>query len=500
MSTNLKTKTKESLISVLPITIFVLLLHFSIVPLPTDILYQFLAGAILLIAGMILFTVGADLAMVPMGERIGAKLVEKRNLTFLIIVALLIGIMITIAEPDLQILATQVPGIPPHILIGFVALGVGFFLVVAFLRIIFQIKYSYTLLFFYGIIFVLALFTSETHFALAFDSGGVTTGPITVPVIIALGIGIAAVRAGSSAEEDSFGLVGICSIGPIVAVMLLSIFSKSDPVVAAPQVVQETLSLAATLGQGLLTYGGEVLLALSPIFLLFVIFQIFYLKLPKQYISKILLGLLYTFFGLVLFLTGANIGFLPAGNFLGSCLISLPYRWVLIPLGMGMGFFVLLAEPAVHVLTKQVEELTGGSIGTKSLLFSMAIGTSLAVGTALLRVLYQIPLHYFLVPGYLLALVLTFFSPKIFTSIAFDSGGVASGPMTATFLLPLALGATAASGGNMLKDAFGIVALTAMMPLIILQLLGLIYKLKLGKVQESAIIEDDSYDDDIIEF
>jgi hypothetical protein len=499
VSTNLKTKTKESLISVLPITIFVLLLHFSIAPLPVDILYQFLSGAILLIAGMTLFSLGVDLSMVPMGEHIGAKLVEKRNLFFLIVVALGIGVMITIAEPNLQVLATQVPSIPSNILIGSVALGVGFFLMIAILRIIFQVRYSYIAIFFYGIIFLLAFFTSETYFGLAFDSGGIATGPITVPVIIALGIGVASVRGGKNVEEDSFGLVGICAMGPVTAVMLLSIFSKSEPVSSAAQ-TSDPLSLTGIIGQGLTTHASEILLALFPIFLLFVFFQIFFLKLPKQYMSKVLLGLFYTFLGLVLFLTGANIGFLPAGNFLGGYLISLPYRWILIPLGMGMGFFILLAEPSVHVLTKQIKELTSGSISTKALLFSMSIGTGIAVGLALFRVLYQLSLYYFIIPGYAIALFLTFFAPRIFTSIAFDSGGVASGPMTATFLLPLALGATAASGGDMLKDAFGIVALATMMPPIVLQLLGILYKLKLGKMQESAIIDDDSSDDDIIEF
>lgn len=505
MNLRLKEQVKESLRSVLPITGIVMLLTFTISPIPVGMLGLFIAGAILLIVGMGLFTLGVEMSLTPMGSGIGSYLTKKRNLKLMIIIAFIMGFFITVAEPDLSVLATQVPGIPNMTLILVVALGVAIFLVFGVLRILFQKKLSYMLILFYAILFGVGVFVSENFVPVAFDSGGVTTGPITVPFILALGVGIASVRSGKGAQEDSFGLVAMGSCGPILAVMLLSIFYPGTPttetiVVTNPETTHELL---LAFGRALPHYFGEVLLAMAPIVLMFFIFQFAFLKLPRRQILRICMGLLYTYVGLGLFLTGVNVGFLPVGNYIGSVIGGTGCAWTLIPIGMLVGFFIVSAEPAVHVLNEQVEELTGGAVSKRAMMLSLSIGVAISVGLSMVRVLTGISIWWMLVPGYLLALALTFFVPPVFTGIAFDSGGVASGAMATTFLLPFAMGACSALGGNIMTDAFGIVAMVAMTPLITIQGLGLVYRLKsrhINKVLPIEDVADDSApDDEIIE-
>lgn len=507
MNRNLLEKIKESLSSVLPITIIVIILHFSLTPMPKGLFMLFSIGAMMLIFGMGLFTLGADMSMMPMGERIGAELTKSRKLLLLVTISFLMGFMITVAEPDLQVLAGQVPSIPDNIIIGTVALGVGIFLVLAILRIVFQIKLSHILILFYGIIFVLAYFTPNDFVPVAFDSGGVTTGPITVPFIMALGLGVAAVRGGKSSHDDSFGLVALCSVGPILAVLVLGLIYNSLGSYTEV-VITEVNSLREAFGAFLHAfpeYFSHVAVALLPIVIAFIIFQVIFLKLPKSQLIKMTVGVIYTYVGLVIFLTGVNIGFLPAGNFIGSALGALDNNWVLIPIGMVMGFFIVAAEPAVHVLNKQVEDVTGGAISKRSMLISLSLGVAVSIGISMIRVLKGVSIWYFIVPGYAIAIILTFFVTPIFTGIAFDSGGVASGPMTATFMLPFAMGAADAAGSNILTDAFGLVAMVAMTPLITIQILGVVYNMKTNKnkiieqeIQE--IIEESDIDSGIIDF
>jgi hypothetical protein len=445
-----------------------------------------------------LFTLGADTAMMPMGEQIGSQLIKSRKLSLLIVACLIMGTMITIAEPDLQVLAEQVPSVPNMVLILWVAAGVGVFLVVALLRILFQWRLSYILIGLYVGVFALGAFTSDSFLAVAFDSGGVTTGPITVPFILALGIGLSSVRGGKSSHDDSFGLVALCSIGPIMAVMIMGMFFDTSSEAHSLDSVSDITSLREIIqlfGQALPRYAEEVALALSPIIVFFILFQLFSLKLPKSQLIKLSIGIAYTYLGLVLFLTGVNIGFMPAGSYIGEYIGALSYNWILIPLGMIMGFFIVAAEPAVHVLNDEVEAMTGGAISKNAMLWSLSIGVAISIGLAMIRVITGLSIWYVLVPGYLLALSLTFFVPKIFTAIAFDSGGVTSGPMTATFLLPLTMGACDAVGGNMLTDAFGVVAMVAMTPLITIQVMGLIYNLKIKDITE----EEEDFMEDIAE-
>lgn len=503
MNRKLLEKIRESIFSVFPITAIVIILHFTIAPMPSGLFNLFIIGAILLVVGMGLFTLGADMSMMPMGEKVGAQLTKSRNLILLIIISFLMGVMVTVAEPDLQVLAGQVPTVPNLIIIGSVAIGVGIFLVLALLRIVFQIKLSYILLSFYAIVFIIAAFTPSDFVSVAFDSGGVTTGPITVPFIMALGIGVASVRGSKSSHDDSFGLVALCSIGPILAVLILGMFYNTSSGSYSNVVITEVNNLSEIFyifQHAFPEYLKEVAIALSPVIILFIIFQVAFLKLPKSQIIKILVGIIYTYIGLVIFLTSVNVGFMPAGNYIGNSIGSLNYNWILVPVGMVMGFFIVAAEPAVHVLTKQVEGITGGSISKGAMSISLSIGVAASIGIAMIRVLKGVSLWYFVLPGYALALALTFFVPPIFTGVAFDSGGVASGPMTATFMLPYAMGASKAVGGNILTDAFGLVAMVAMTPLITIQILGLIYTIRLKSKEENNDNMDIDSDNDIIDF
>lgn len=490
-------KLKESLSSVLPITLIVFALSATIVPMPSGIMLSFLIGALMLILGMGFFTLGTDLAMTPIGQDIGSEITKSRKLWLVIIMCFLVGTIITISEPDLQVLAEQVPNVPNIVIIGAVAVGVGLFLVVAMLRILFRIKLAYLLIGCYAVVFILAAFTPAGFLAVAFDSGGVTTGPMTVPFIMALGVGIATIRSDTNAENDSFGLVAICSVGPIISVLILGIAynpGESAYVPAAIPDVDNSRELWQLFGDGTPTYIKEVALALLPIIIFFGLFQIIRLKLRKKQLLKIIVGLLYTYVGLVLFLTGANVGFMPVGSYIGQAIGNLQYNWIIVPVGMVIGYFIVIAEPAVHVLNKQVYEMTSGAIPKKAMSASLSIGVSVSVGLAMLRIVAGIPILYLLIPGYIIAIALTFFSPPIFTAIAFDSGGVASGPMTATFLIPLAVGVCIATGGNIITDAFGVVAMVAMTPLITVQVLGICFKHKVKNTvpeEEKAATADE---------
>lgn len=478
---NLLEKLKESLGAVLPIIGIVLVLCFSIAPIPNSVLMTFVVGAVLLIIGMMFFTLGAEMAMTPMGERIGTKLTNARKISVVIVLCFILGFIITISEPDLQVLAEQVPSIPNYTLIIAVATGVGIFLVAAVLRMLFGIPLAHMLLILYPIIFILASIVPQEFLTVAFDSGGVTTGPMTVPFIMALGIGFSAVRSDKHAENDSFGLVALCSVGPILAVLLLGLlYHPGESGYEHTMIVKtdNSVEMWQLFQEGLPYYMKEMLISLLPIILFFFIFQIVSLHLHKKTLVKIIIGIIYTYIGLVLFLTGVNVGFMPAGNYLGQVIAGLSYPWIIVPIGMLIGYFIVKAEPAVYVLTEQVEELTSGAISAKAMGMSLSIGVAFSLGLAMVRVLTGISILWFLLPGYAVALGLTFFVPKIFTAIAFDSGGVASGPMTATFLLPFSMGACEALGGNVVTDAFGVVAMVAMTPLITIQILGLIYQIQ----------------------
>ncbi|WP_334295312.1 DUF1538 domain-containing protein [Cuneatibacter caecimuris] len=502
MTKKLKEKWQEAVRAVLPIIGIVLLLCFGAAPISPSILLCFLMGAVLLIVGMMFFTLGAEVAMTPMGERVGTSLTKSKKLWVVICLSFLLGFIITISEPDLQVLAQQVPAVPNMVLILSVACGVGVFLVVAFLRMLIGIALPPLLLIFYIFIFVLAFFVPEDFLSVAFDSGGVTTGPMTVPFIMALGIGISSIRSDRHAADDSFGLVALCSIGPILAVMILGMIYNPQEAAYMPPVIPEienSAQLWRLFAVELPTYMKEIAVSLLPIFLFFLVFQLLVLKLSKRTLMKIIVGLVYTFIGLVLFLTGVNVGFMPAGNYLGQVIAGLKYPWMLIPIAMVMGYFIVKAEPAVYVLNKQVEEITDGAISAKAMGLGLSIGVAVSLGIAMIRVLTGISILWFLIPGYSLALGISFFVPKIYTAIAFDSGGVASGPMTAAFLLPLAQGACVTLGGNIVTDAFGVVAMVAMTPLITIQVMGLYARIMNSRNSVKTDVEQPVYGIDMLD-
>jgi hypothetical protein len=488
-------KFREAIKALLPISVIVLILNFTITPMSFAVRGLFIGGALLLVLGMGLFTLGADLAMMPIGEYLGQYLSKSRKTWLIVASSLLMGTMVTIAEPDLQILARQVPGVPVNVLTVSVAVGLGVFLVIAMLRILFRLRMSLLLAILYLTVLIFGAFIPKEYLAVSFDAGGVTTGPFAIPFILSLGIGISAVRGGKSSENDSFGLAALCSIGPIFAVMILGfIYPAKESTMSAEEIsgISTMAELVGVFLHELPHYLREIGLAVAPLVAVFVLYQIFALKLSKTQLIKIAIGILYTYFGLTIFLTGVGVGFLPAGTFIGKFVGALDYNWVLIPLGVLMGYFIVLAEPAVHVLIEQVGDLTGGAITRGTLLRSFSISVGLSVGLAMIRVLTGVSIWWMLIPGYGLAIVLSFFVPKIFVAVAFDSGAVASGPMTATFLLPFTMGACSSVGGNMMMDAFGVVAMVAMTPLFTLQIIGLIYN---AKVKQTDVEEQETYEE-----
>ena len=486
-------KIKEATISVLPIFAIVVLLCFTVSPIGTDLMLSFFVGSLLVVVGMGLFSLGAETSMTPIGTKLGTAMTKSRSLPLIVIISFVLGFAVTIAEPDLQVLAQTVPHINNTVLLVTVGVGVGFFLCVCMIRILTGLRLRWLLIVFYAIVFVLAALASPDYLSIAFDAGGVTTGPMTVPFILALGVGISKIRSDEKAESDSFGLVALCSIGPILAVLILSFFyPDSDGVVDISTVAYST---TGEIGRAYLTalpsYMKEMAVALLPIIAIFYIFQIFSLKLEKREVVRITIGMLYTYVGLVLFLTGVNVGFSSLGAVLGSKLAEGNTKYLLVPLSMLLGWFIISAEPAVAVLEKQIEDVSAGAIPGKVIKYSLSVAIAVAMGLSMIRVITGISIMWFLIPGYLIALVLSFFVPDIYTAIAFDSGGVASGPMTATFMLQFMIGASNTLGGDPLSDAFGVVALVAMMPMISIQAVGVIYGRRKQAEKQEVFAEDD---------
>lgn len=478
MSKSLFNKLKEALTSVLPVGLIVLILSLTpLVSLTPHEMAVFVGSALLLILGIALFNLGADLAMTPMGQHIGEGLTKSKKASILLLVCFIMGLLITVAEPDLSVLAEQVSSIMNGtMLLVTVGIGVGIFLLLAVLKILSKGDLTTILLFFYLMLFSLAALLYGTGkgalLPLSFDSGGVTTGPITVPFIMALGVGIALTVGGRHANENSFGLIALCSIGPIIAVLFLSLFSDGSLSYSVPDYNMDTL-LEGGIWSELLRTMGEVGKSLALIVGFFIVLQLVVLKLPRQKLITIAFGILFTFLGLVIFLTAVTVGFMPIGYKMGIQLAEYNEK-LLIVLSFIIGFVVVLAEPAVHVLNQQVEEITNGQVTRRQMMTALSIGVGISICLSIVRIIFGFSLLYYLIPGYLLSLGLSFFVPKLYTAIAFDSGGVASGPLTSSFILPMAIGACVALNGEaeVLSLAFGIVAMVAMTPLITIQALG----------------------------
>lgn len=492
---NIIQKAKETASSVLPVMAIVLLLGGTIVPIGFDLLLRFFVGGLLLIAGLTIFLLGLDVGVLPLGERGGAELVKKRNLPLLLASSFAIGFLVTAAEPDIQVLATQVQAIFPLVnktlFIMMIATGVAFFMMAGLFRTIMHLSFKVMLAFSYILVFALAFFSQKNFIGIAFDSGGATTGPMTVPFIMALGIGVSSVRARhddkSESDSDSFGLTGMASVGPLIAVLVYSLILSHHGNTTA--ILQNEKASEIAEGISAFTkiiphFSKEAFVSLLPVLFLFFAFQFFLLKLPPRELIRMLIGFAYSYIGLVIFLVGVNGGFMDAGKMLGVILgqkaaSGALWKILLVAIGFALGAVVVCAEPAVWVLTDQVESLSSGTIKRGALLIFLSVGAAISISLAMLRALFAFNLMYILIPGYALALLLMIFSPKLFTAIAFDSGGVASGPISATFVLSFALGASSSASGG--SDAFGVIALIAMTPPIAIQVFGILFQLKKNK-------------------
>ncbi len=498
-------KFMESTISVFPVTLIVLLLNFTpVLSLTATETAVFLCSALALIIGMALFNLGADIAMTPMGEQIGSGLSKSGKFKTLLAICFVMGVFITIAEPDLSVLASQAKDVVNSTALTLtIGVGVGLFLVLSILKIVFRVSLAQMLTFFYLLLFALVCLgltlspeTFVKFMPLAFDSGGVTTGPITVPFIMALGVGVASTLGDKKDKESSFGFIALCSIGPILAVMLLGIFSKGELNYTVPEYGMNLSELFHVFGATL----KNVFIALAPIVVFFFILQAIFMRNAKRKVRQIIVGVFYTFFGLVIFLSAVEIGFMPIGFKMGVQLAA-QQKWVMIAFAFLLGFTVVMAEPAIHVLNKQVEAVTGGAVKKSSMLVALSCGVGVSIALSVVRLIFEFSVLYYLIPGYFLSLGLSFFVPKIYTAIAFDSGGVASGPLTSTFILPFIVGVCFALGGDVLTEAFGLVAMVAMTPLISIQSLGfkaVVTKHVKEKIAMKRIIDAD--DEQIISF
>ncbi|MBR5139414.1 MAG: DUF1538 domain-containing protein [Clostridia bacterium] len=493
----IKKKLAESFDSIFPIALIVVILSLTITPMDPGNMVLFLMGTVCLVFGMSIFTMGAEMSMLQLGAKIGTEVAGSRKLWLIALVSLIIGILITVSEPDLQILASQVPSIKPSfLLIITVSVGVGIFLVIALFRILFGASLQIILLVFYIVAFILSIFLPEGFRPLAFDSGGVTTGPMTVPFIMSLGAGVSASRINKDESADAFGITALCSIGPIISVMVLGVIMKIENIAyeyTEPSLLPDTRDGLVRYSNEFIHYAEEVAVALLPIVVFTVIFQLVSKAFTKNQLIRIGIGIVYTFIGLAIFLTGANAGFMPMGNAIGKYLAGINGGVWLIPVGILLGYFIVKAEPAVYVLNHQVEEMSAGAVSGKTTGFGLSIGVAAAIGFSALRIVTGISIMYILVPGYIIAFVLTFFVPKIFVGIAFDSGGVASGTMMSAFVLPLCIGACYALEGDVMTDAFGCVAFVAMAPIIAIQFCGLVYSIKSKRRKRSFVSRAETF-------
>jgi len=483
-------KLKEVLSAVSPIVAIVLILNFALVHMPGELLFQFVVGALFIALGLAVLLFGIEIGILPFGTHMGNSFIKSNKLWYVVVIGFLLGFFVNIAEPDLQVLASQVASvmggyIPMFGILIVVSVGAGIMLALGITRIVKKFPLNMVFVIAYGAIAALAVLSSSDMLAIGFDASGATTGALTVPLVLALSAGVASMEKDSkSSEEDSFGLVGIMSTGAIFGVLALNFFVKTDGITgvleghgpAAGSFLEPFLASAPKAAL-------EAFISLFPMVLILIVFQKIKFKVHPKAFFRMLLGFLYTFLGLIIFLVGVNAGFMNVGNLIGHTLASYDNKAILVGTGFLLGMLVILTEPAVYVLTQQIESVTSGYIKRSTVLVTLSVGVAFAVGLSMLRIAVpQIELWHYILPGFFISLILTFFVPKIFVGIAFDSGGVASGPMTATFVLAFAQGASdAIEHSNILTDSFGVIAMVAMTPLIALQVLGLIYKLKSRK-------------------
>ena len=477
-------KCKESTISVVPFFAIIAILYLVFLPFNIFAFLAIIIATIVMILGMSAFNIGVDMSTMKMGGYVGSHLSKSRKLSLMAILSFIMGFIVTIAEPDLMVLAEQVPGISSKwVLLITVSAGTGIFLLLSTIRTIFRINMKVILIVSYLIILILSMFSGELFLPLAYDTFGVTTGTISVPFIMAFGLGICAVRSGKNNQEDGFGLIALASIGPVIAVLILGLFVKMNGVITSETVemIGTAKEMGSSFGLTLLSYLKDVFIVILPILGFFLIYNFIYLKLPKISLVRIFVGTMYCYLGLVIFLTGVSSGYLPTANILGYTIVSVGYKWLLIPISLVIGFFLIFAEPAVHVLNKQVEDITGGVIKRKTMLIGISIGVAVAMLIVVLRALFAVNFLYVIVPIVMTLIILTLYCPSLFTSIAFDSGGAAAGSLSASFVLPFVVGVCKAINIDSMLYAFGTIAIISMIPTIVIEIMGIRYQYILNK-------------------
>lgn len=478
----------NSLQTIGPVVLIVLILS-PFLQVDSKFLFSFLYSSTLLIVGSTFFTFGADLSMAIIGQKIGKDLIKSKKMWLILLVSFIIGTVVTIAEPDLLVLAEQTTSISSIVLILTISIGVGLCLLLASARSMFNWDLNKMLIAGFLLIFGLMFFVPKDFIPVAFDSGGVTTGTISIPFIITLGMGLVSTRVDKKAKENSFGLVSLASTGPIIMVLLLGLLYNPKKTMNFDNSIYKNYDLSNYVTQFFICF-KEVLLAVLPIVLVFIVYCLITKKTNKKEIKKIIFGLILTIIGLTVFLVAANVGFLNMGYYIGEYIASSSYKYLLIPLIMVLSYFISIAEPAVVILINKVEEFSAGAISKKILKVSLALGVSIACALSIIRIFTGTPFIYYALIGYGLALLLTFFIPKVFTAIAFDAGGATGGSLTTSFLLPIAIGTCCALGGNVFTDAFGLASMVSLVPIITIEVVGLIYKIKAKYTEDIESLDE----------
>ncbi len=474
--------------SVMPIALVVTILSL-VINISNELVFSFAISSILLIIGITFFTTGVDIGLIKIGDSIATRVLKTRKKWLILLVSLIIGFVITIAEPDLIVLASELPAIPNYLIIGLVALGIGIFLMIGVLRIINRLSFRKIITCSLILIMFLLYFTKEEFISVAFDSGGVTTGPIGVPLLFAFGYGITRIRSDKDVQSDTFGLCGLCSLGPVIIILILGLFFKTNSTFDTSNFISNVPFFNRFMNSFIISL-KEVIIALLPILLIFTFSCFLGNKLSKNEYIRIAIGVVLTLIGLTLFLTGVRASFLEMGYLLGST-ISLSHKYLLIPVGMIIGFIIINAEPAIKILNKKISKLTEGSIRESVINLCMSIGVCFAIGLSLIRIVFDIPIIYIIVPGYFLAAVLMYFTSDIFVTVAYDSGGAACGALTTSFLLPLCIGASVSLNKNIMAQAFGVGSLVALTPIITIQILGIIYSFKMNKKKKMVHLNEE---------
>ena len=497
---------KEVLYSSLPLAATILIMCVFVAPMEEAFNYvKLLIGYASVVVGQSLFLIGLDESVLPIGKMVGNSLSRLKKPLFIVGFGVLFGVLSTVAEPALAVLARQT-----NMLIGIIdtstfiwisSFGIGAFIGFALYRILknFNIKIVFAIL--YAIIFIVVIFVPEEFVALAFDGSGATTGDISVPFILVLGVGASATMSRKKTNDDTFGIIGIASVGPILAIFIYGILLKALNGGVIPPANAYTPEATGAIGSLLLSNLWDVFLAIFPIVVVFLLFQFFFIKLPKKELFRIMLGTIPVYFGLLVFLTGIDYGFAYAAKYIGEIFFDAArpdwYKWLLLVVGFVMGAAITMSEPAVTVLGEQVEEITNGHIKKQIIRTTLAIGIGVAALLSILKILTQVNILYFLAPLYVISIVLMKFSPKLFVGLAFDSGGVTGGALTSAFLTPLTLGVAQAvaetsgpSAQSILVNGFGIIAFISVTPLIAVQCLGIMYETRMKKIRQISLEEE----------